>query len=262
MNIEQFFKINQDILEQNYPGLNFTIFERFITENSLDVLMLEEELLSGIPFGYITGKSYFYKNEFIVNSNTLIPRNETEILIEEAIDFLKNHQSPKSIIDVGTGSGCIIISIADEMKRNLNYCAVDISSKAIEIAKRNELSILKSQKIEWILGDRFSNIHQKFDLIVSNPPYIPHDESGVHQSVKLYEPEVALFITRTEYEVWFSHLFTQVHEHLARGGMFIMEGHENYLKSQLKLAEKCGLKNCSIKQDYTGRDRFLISKNV
>jgi len=154
---------------------------------------LEEKFFNGIdriakgyPLEYLTNSKEFMKMNFFVNPDVLIPRADTEILVEEVIKLAKDKQD---ILDLCTGSGVVAISLA-KYKENLNIIASDISEKALDIAKINSRKLLESQNIKFIQSDMFENIESKFDIIVSNPPYIKKD---IIKEYNLeYEPHLAL----------------------------------------------------------------------
>lgn len=201
---------------------------------------------------------------FYVDERVLIPRDETEILVEKAVEILKSNKV-HSLCEVGAGSGALLLSILMDAPRKLEVIATDIDKKALSIARYNHN--IKSFKmpfrhsVNFEITDRLSGIDQKFDLIVSNPPYIKRqaDYPGVHCQVKNYEPEVALFLPDEHYYQWFAEFFKQVNLCLNSGGYFLMEGHEDHLGSQLVQAAEHGLSG-DILKDYTHRDRFLILK--
>lgn len=129
-----------------------------------------ELLKQGIPLQYITNKQEFMKLDFYVDSNVLIPQPDTEILVEEVLDILNQEESKKSILDLCTGSGAIGVSIAKYT--NSIVTMSDISKNALEIAKKNAITNEVIDKCNFVLSDMFENIKEKFDVIVSNPPYI------------------------------------------------------------------------------------------
>ena len=143
------------------------------------------------PIAYITNKKEFWKNNFFVNKDVLIPRPETELIVEEILKLI-NKRSSKKLLEVGTGSGCIIISIAKERK-NCRHTAIDISKKAINVAKFNAKMHHLENKINFINIDVDKIQYNKYDFIISNPPYINIiDLSRLDLSVRLFEPNVAL----------------------------------------------------------------------
>ncbi len=143
----------------------------------------------GIPLQYILGISDFMGEKFVVNKNVLIPRPETEILVSKCIEKAQNFFTPK-ILDIGTGSGCISIILSKKIP-NAQIFASDISPNALKIAQINSKN-LKS-KVIFIKSDMFKNINMKFDIIISNPPYIPLAEKANIQKEVQLEPKTALF---------------------------------------------------------------------
>ncbi|HEX9927337.1 MAG TPA: peptide chain release factor N(5)-glutamine methyltransferase [Pyrinomonadaceae bacterium] len=154
---------------------------------------LIERRASGEPIQYITGRQEFFGLEFEVNGNVLIPRPETEILVEAAIEILREKENPY-FCDVGTGSGCIPISILANLE-NAKAVAVDISSGALAVARKNAEKHRVAERIEFYESDVFAVFQNpKFDLIVSNPPYIPNkDLPDLPREVREHEPQAALF---------------------------------------------------------------------
>ena len=148
------------------------------------------QLVEGLPVEYIVGYAYFLKMKFKVTSDTLIPRGETEDLIYHTINLMKEVgiTSPR-ILDIGSGTGCIAISL-NKMVPDSNVDSVDISSYALEVSEYN--NELNGTNVKFYQSDCFENVNDKFDVIISNPPYIDRD-SYVQKSVLLYEPHTALF---------------------------------------------------------------------
>ena len=161
--------------------------EKYLPENKLKEGI--ERLQNGEPVQYIVGNVNFYGNEIKVNKNVLIPRFETEELVEYTISYIKKMFKEKiNIIDLGTGSGCIAITL--KKKINSNVSAIDISKEALEVARENA----KKNKVEinFIQNDMLDNINNKFDVIISNPPYISKNEE-IHDIVRKNEPSLALY---------------------------------------------------------------------
>ena len=150
-----------------------------------------KRLENGEPVQYIVGDVDFYGNIIKVIKNVLIPRRETEELVEKTVNYIKKHINKQSvdILDIGTGSGCIPISIA-KLVPNSNVSAVDISPEALEVAKEN--AKINNVDINFIQSDLFANVNQKFDCMISNPPYIRRDEE-IMDIVKNNEPHLALY---------------------------------------------------------------------
>lgn len=147
-----------------------------------------ERLKKGYPVQYLIGYKEFMKMNFKVNEDVLIPRSDTEILVEEAISIVQK-EGKKDILELCTGSGAISVSLAKYLK-NVNILGTDISEDALKIARENSASLLELNDVKFIQSDMFEKINRKFDLIVSNPPYI---KSEVIKKYNLeYEPKLAL----------------------------------------------------------------------
>ena len=149
-----------------------------------------EELKKGKPIQYIIGNVNFYGNIINVNENVLIPRFETELLVEKTINYIKKYFKNPKILDIGTGSGCIAITLKKELKNSI-IDAVDISNSALKVAKEN--AKLNNVEINFIEGNILDNTNSKYDIIISNPPYIKEDDPEIMDIVKNNEPHIALF---------------------------------------------------------------------
>lgn len=261
--IKEYYHNNKNYLLENYPGLNE---KRLIEEFGSDSKELLQEHLTklsvGIPLEYITGKSYFYNSEFLVNQHTLIPRYETEGLIEMAKKIVKKDDY---LLDIGTGSGNIILSLIQELPFPVKANAVDISDECLKVARMNAYRLRYKYHPETAVTfknqDRLSGDHNQYNLIISNPPYIKReaDHELVHHQVLKFEPHLALFLDDDQYEPWFSEFFQQIECHLTKEGTFLMEGHESHLKEQCEMASPL-FKSCEIKKDLSGRDRYLMAR--
>lgn len=241
-----FFLKHQSVLETNYPGIT----ERILNEKlkGEDLKKIEPDLLQGKPLEYITKNKYFYNREFYIDDRVLIPRNETEVLVEIALKLLKNDEH---VLDLCCGSGNIGLALLEEKKINLTLS--DIDQGAIEVATKNA----ENKNVSIIQSNIYEKINTSFDLIVSNPPYISSDAKGVHSKVNEFEPHLALYVESSEYQDWFEHLFAETYNHLNNGGTFLMEGHEDKLEIQAKQMQKIGFYEIEILKDLTNRNRFL-----
>lgn len=186
----------------------------------------------GEPLAYIIGKKEFYGRDFYVNENVLIPRPETEMLVELALEC-----SPLRALDMCTGSGCIGITLSIE--GNINVTCVDISEKALLVARKNH-EILGGN-VEFIKSNMFENINGKFDLIVSNPPYIPKEEIKTLHSDVQKEPIIALDGGEDGLD-FYRILFTQGKNYLNKNGNIIVEIGYNQSEDIEKLAKSNGFK--------------------
>ncbi len=158
------------------------------TETALNLAL--SQLLNGVPLPYILGHWEFYCLDFIVSPDVLIPRPETELLVETALDWLQQHPRRRRAADIGTGSGCIAVSLAKHCP-DLQLTAVDISPTALHIARQNAAAHTVQERIEFIHGSLTQPLQGQYDLICSNPPYIPsHKLPGL--AVSKHEPALAL----------------------------------------------------------------------
>jgi len=281
--LNHFFRDNKKLLMINYPGINLNRIKQDLIDFSGRKSFLEEYychstsglfdlfisfLLTGKPLEYILNKSYFYKSSFYVNEDVLIPRSETEILVEKAVQLSKkiNNTNELIIADIGTGSGAIILSVLQELSFKVKAIASDISIEALRVAQINynqhKYLIHKESEIGFILSDQMQGFDQKFDLILSNPPYIKKSESKkhVHHQVQKFEPLLALYIQDGQYIQWFKQFLSGIYNSLKTNGYFIMEGSEFHLETLLDIANKLGFKQLEIIMDYSENQRFLKGK--
>ncbi len=209
------------------------------------------------PIAHIINSKFFWKYKFFVNKNVLIPRPETELVIEQSLSILPE-KSKKNILEIGTGSGCIAISLFKE-RPNCRIVAIDKSTKAIKVAKKNAEIHQVGKKINFLNIDVDKYISNKYDIIISNPPYIKNCELlSLDKDVKLNEPKIALSGGFSGLEVFFK-IINKCDRLLKNNGMLILEiGHKqgNNLKKYLKLK---GFNQIKTYKDLSGKDRCLIS---
>lgn len=228
--------------------------ERELTNYEYDrFCKIQEDISKGIPLQYAIGKWNFYGRDFIINENVLIPRPETELLVDE---ILKLDLEDKSILDIGTGSGAIAITLSLESKANIY--ASDISKKALEMAKQNAENF--GANIEFYLSDVFNEIpkDKKFDIIVSNPPYLTEKEYLEVDKFLYHEPKNALVAGDKGYEIY-ERIIEEARDRLNENGLLFFEiGFEqgDIIK---ELLIKNGYKNIQIKKDYGNKDRIVIA---
>ena len=229
--------------------------EKYLPENKLKEGI--ERLQNGEPVQYIVGNVNFYGNEIKVNKNVLIPRFETDELVEYTISYIKKMFKEKiNIIDLGTGSGCIAITL--KKKINSNVSAIDISKEALEVAKENA----KKNKVEinFIQNDMLDNISNKFDVIMSNPPYISKNEE-IQDIVRKNEPSLALYADN-EGLYYYEKIIKQAKKNLKE--KFIIAFEIGYMQGDKikKLAERNYPKaEVVLKKDLQGKDRFIFIIN-
>ena len=204
------------------------------------------------PLSYILGSAEFYGYELFVDQNVLIPRPETEELVELAIPFISKESK---VLDIGTGSGAIAIAI--QKQTNSQVCAVDISQSALEVAKKNAEK--HNAKIEFICSNVFQNLKgQKFDIIISNPPYITQDEfEELMPEVKNFEPKLALTCDDEGLEIY-KKIIKDAPKHLNKNGKIMFEIGCNQA-SQICSLLKENFKEIVVKKDLQGLDRMVYA---
>lgn len=232
---------------------------QFIPSNEIDytseISSDIKQLKKGKPVQHITGKAFFYNDFFIVNENTLIPRPETEELIE----LIRNDYNPEtelSVIDLGTGSGCIPISLAKLFPKS-NVSAIDISEKALEVAQSNAQNL--NVKIDFYQQNLLEDIqlNQKFDVIVSNPPYIRNlEKEEMHQNVLNFEPHLALFVENENALIFYERVLVFAENHLNQNGTIYCEINQ-YLGQETKQLFEKNYEFVTIYKDISGNDRML-----
>lgn len=208
----------------------------------------------GEPIAYIIEKRGFWNYDFFVNADVLIPRADTERLIEVILERAK-HLNPGKIIDIGTGSGAIAITLKSEFKDAI-VLASDISNAALDIAKKNAANL--EFDISFLQSDIFESIEGSFDIIASNPPYIAHDEREIMDKEVLdYEPEIALFPNDGQGLSVYEKLIPASFSHLNDGGFLALEIGYKQAASVSQLCEKAGFKSIEIAKDYGGNERVV-----
>ena len=232
-------------------------------ENEQKVDALLQQRLAHKPLDKIIGKKAFYKTEFKVNEQVLSPRPDTEILVEEAIECLRNIQSPH-ILDLGTGSGCIIETLLQELPM-AEATAVDISAAALQIAGENAVFTgvaerLKFIKADWFDTDFINLFEDRFDVIVSNPPYIPTaDIARLDEEVKQYDPLVALDGGISGFDSY--RRIAEIAPRLLKdGGSILLEAGINQAAEIQKIFTLSGLRHVKTVKDLAGIDRCVIMR--
>ena len=206
-----------------------------------------------IPLQHITGRAYFMGYEFCVDERVLVPRQDTEVLVETALTHLKDSRSPK-ILDMCTGSGCIIISILHNVEGVKGY-AVDISKQAVNVAKEN--AKLNEVPVLFERSDLFEMVTEKFDVIVSNPPYIPTDViPQLMPEVQVFEPIEALD-GKEDGLYFYRKIVEQSKDYLNSGGSLMFEIGYDQGKDVSKMMTDAGFSNVCVKKDLAGNDRVV-----
>ena len=205
------------------------------------------------PIQYVLGKTSFMDLEFKVNSSVLIPRPETEELVRL---MLKEDLDGKEILDIGTGSGCIAISLAKNLP-NSKITALDISKDALEVAKEN--AKLNNVSIDFINADIFKyESNKKFDVIVSNPPYVTESEKALmKQNVLDFEPELALFVEDSNYLKYYKQIVKFSKKNLFKNGKLFLETNEGFKNEIKKLLHKNMFYKIDLLNDIYSKFRYI-----
>ncbi len=229
-----------------------------VAEKLEDILV---ELKAGKPIQYILGTTEFYGLPFLVNPSVLIPRPETEELVEWAISLAGNEQKG-NILDIGTGSGCIAISL----KKNLpqfDVSAIDISAEAIKTAESN--AVLNKVDVNFIQQDilKYAEIElPNSSIIISNPPYVTlHDKTQMHTNVTDFEPHTALFVPKNDPLIFYKAIADFALLNLLPAGLLFFEINESYGEETVKILADKQFKNIELRKDMSGRDRMVKAVN-
>ena len=232
-------------------------FIKEFTETEIkNILNAIEKRLKHIPLDYILGKSNFYGYDFIVSNDVLIPRLDTEVLVENVIDEIKSRGEKTIVLDIGTGSGAIAVTIQKET--NAEVFAVDVSKKALEVAKKN--AELNNAEVKFFKSDLFDMINDlQVDIIVSNPPYIESDEiANLMPEVKDNEPILALDGGKTGLE-FYEKIIKLAPKHLNKNGKLFFEIGYNQGEPVSNLMKK-DFVNVKVIKDYLNNDRVVMGE--
>lgn len=272
MNIKQIEKILTDGgIEPNEAKIEAKMLvKHFLKLNDVDLalndefegntILLEKAKLRSLtrtPIQHIIGSAYFMGEDFIVNKNVLIPRDETELLVRKAIGII-NENNFKKILDIGTGSGCIACMIAKHTSAQV--LGVDISTDALQTALDNSSKLGLYNKSIFRKSDIFSNIkdYEKFDMIISNPPYIPISEINQIQPEVLLEPDIALFANDNNGIEFYEKIIKQASIFLNNNGYLMFELGIRQAELVKKLMQQNGFKNIEIQRDLAYIERVII----
>ena len=215
-----------------------------------------ERIRTGNPVQYIIGFADFMGEKFIVNKNVLIPRDETEILVTKAIEIALKTNS-KKILDIGTGSGCIACSIAKAIDGLI--LGIDVSKEALDVANKNAERLILNKRVSFKESDLFSNLEgEKFDIIVSNPPYIPPQEKANIQKEVLKEPDLALYTKDNKGLEFYEKITQNAPKYLNKNGYILFEIGINQSEDVKNLLLKNRFKNIQIEKDLANIDRVVI----
>jgi release factor glutamine methyltransferase len=254
------------ILISEYLGLQRvdTVLKPDFKIDDEQLFVLKEalsQLKKEIPIQYIIGKTEFYGYPFIVDKNTLIPRPETEELVEWIINEVGSLRFETridfSILDIGTGSGCMPIALAKNLK-NATISAIDISADALKVAKKN--ADLNKVAINFLEVDilQAKNLSEKYNIIVSNPPYVRELEKvEIKNNVLHNEPHLALFVADENPLIFYNKIADLAKHHLKKNGLLFFEINQYLAKETMALLKQKGFKTIALRKDIFNNDRMI-----
>ena len=249
-----------EAINKNRQYLILNSNEELIKENIKSFDHLLNRRKKGEPIAYLVKKKEFWKQNFYINKNVLIPRPDTELLVEETLKLF-NVNSKLNILDIGTGSGCILLSILKE-RRNFFGTGIDISKKAINVARFNAKMHQLSNRVKFYNSDVDKFLIGKYDLIISNPPYIKKEDlECLEVDVRKFEPKIALDGGRDGFSE-ITKVISKTSKLLKKNGRFILEmgfGQKNRI---LNILKKNNFFINKVLKDYGKNDRCVISTKI
>ena len=259
------FKLDTEILMAKALGSNreYIILnnKKILNDVSLDYFKrLIKERARGKPIAYIINKKFFWNYEFYINKNTLIPRPDTEIIIEESLKLTK-HKDKINVLDIGVGSGCILLTILKERKNSYGT-GIDISKKSIDISKINAKNLNVESRVKFYKTDIDKFAKGKYDLVISNPPYIKScDLKYLERDVINFEPKLALDggldgLSKIR------KVINKSSELIKKNGKFVLEIGFNQKNKVIKLLNKRGFYINSTLKDFANNDRCIVSTKI
>lgn len=261
-------RLSAELLLSHVLGLSrielYTLFDRVVGPAQLEKLReLVKRCGNQEPLAYLIGRCEFYSLTFKITRDCLIPRPETELLVERAVEFLRKRTGKQQVLDLCTGSGCIAAAIAKNVK-DAAIVATDICDKALSIASENITVLKLTEKIKLLCGDLFDPIiagldSERFDVVVSNPPYISDAEfSKLDKNVRDYEPRGALYGGVDGLDVY-RRIIDKAPDYLCSGGALMLEIGYAQGKAVAGLLDAAGFKGIRIEKDMNKNDRIAIA---
>lgn len=224
--------------------------------NSLQEIFIKR--IQGIPLAYILNSQFFWKHDFYVNENVLIPRQDTETLVETFLKYFPDKKKSLNILEIGVGSGCLILSVLDQYK-NSQGIGIDISLDALNIAHVNAKNLDLEDRICLVQSDLFDRVHGKFDVIISNPPYIDEQDDEIADDVKLFEPHIALF-AKNNGLFFYEEILKNAKKYFNKDGLIFFEIGYKQSKDVLNIAMFYGFFHVETCKDLSNKDRVIVLK--
>ena len=246
----------EDLLQKPYVEILMNLQQHVSESEILRLHFKLKRIAAKEPIQYVLGYSWFMGKRFEVNSSVLIPRPETEELVSQVLQRIKDNGKGR-LIDLGTGSGCIPIVVKDKLP-NWQISAVDISDEALIVAQRNANTY--QVQVDFYGDDilNMANVHGVFDVIVSNPPYVlMSDQAQMQKHVLEHEPHLALFVPDTDPCLYYRKITEWALDHLCADGLIAFEVHEKYAQSVAEILSNGGF-DAAIVKDLQDKDRFVF----
>ena len=253
-------KLKSEILVQDYLKISKAdLYLENIKVSEKDIKVMDKiflELFKNKPIQHIIGESYFYENRFLTPPGIFIPRAETELLVDCAVDFLSDKKNSSTVIEFCSGSGCVLLSVAKKFPKN-KYIGIDVSDIAIQTAKRNS-KLMNLKNIQFIKGDIFNYFSQKADLIICNPPYLAINEiDGLDDLVKEHDPLEALtdFKDGTSF---YKHLILNFKNLVSKNGIMLLElPFSEVTKNIISFNDNFNINKSAFYKDFEGKKRVI-----
>ena len=247
------------VLGLSNEKLNLTQSEKVGEKDIKNFEQLINRRKNSEPIAYLTNKKSFWKNEFYVDKSVLIPRSDSELLIESVIEYFPDLTKTYNFLDLGSGSGCLIISLLNEYLLG-SGTGVEIDKKAIKVSEKNKEFLLNKDRLKFLERD-FSNYDtSSFDIIISNPPYIPFEEKkDIMKEVRNYEPSKALFADEKGL-YFYRKIIENLSKHLKRKQFLFLEVGINQPDGVVKILKNNNFNVVSIKKDISNIPRCIIAE--
>ena len=253
-------KLKSEILVQDYLKISKAdLYLENIKVSEKDIKVMDKiflELFKNKPIQHIIGESYFYENRFLTPPGIFIPRPETELLVDCAVDFLSDKKESSTVIEFCSGSGCVLLSVAKKFPKN-KYIGIDVSDIALQTAKRNS-KLMNLKNIQFIKGDIFNYFSQKADLIICNPPYLAINEiDSLDDSVKEHDPLEALtdFKDGTSF---YKHLILNFKNLVSKNGIMLLElPFSEVTKNIISFNDNFNIHKSAFYKDFEGKKRVI-----
>jgi release factor glutamine methyltransferase len=259
-NLKELYQIQGVLKAAGYHDISRISKEvqKYCHKKAISPTLVLKRIETGEPWEYIQGEGEFYGNKFLLNSKTLIPRPETEQIVDVAISFLEENDNYKNVIDVGTGSGCIIVSLAKALKdkKGINFTGIDIDKGALKVAEENALLHKVNEKVSFLKGNLLKEIELKDGtLIIANLPYIPKKiYKQLDRSVVNFEPKRALLGGKDGLK-YYRKLISQIRKAHKKDISLLMEIEPSTLGNLQRVLDNYEIR---VIKDYRDLDRFVL----